>query len=330
MQFDVAIVGAGPLGLLTALEVKRKGLSFIQFDKGCIGRTIEWFPRGMQFYSSSRNLELAGFCLQSRGPKPTREEYLSYLRAFVRYHELEIHDYHAVERIEGAKGDFTLHTTNRGKASAHRARAVVLATGSTEVPRRLGVPGEDLPHVSAFYRDPHPYFGQRVVIVGARNSACDAAIQLTHLGAMVTMVHRREEIQTRYLKYWIHPELTGMIRRGRIATRLGAKVTRIEPDFVEIESKSGERGQIEADFVLKLIGYEPDRGLIEQLGLETESDRRQPKVDPQTFESSVPGIHCAGTIVGGAQNPYRVFIENALHHGAAIANYLVGASSSGS
>lgn len=321
MHADVAIIGAGPIGLACAAELKRRGRNALIFDKGNIGRTISWFPRGMRFNSSQENLELLGLPLRStEGEKPTREDYLAYLRDFVRHYGLDVHTYEEVLSVEGRKGDFRLHTRKKtGAESDYRADRVVLAIGGTEFPRQIHVPGEDLPHVSHYFRDPHDYACQRVVIVGGKNSAAEAALRLTHMGAKVTMVHRRPEIDFEALKYWIGPELRGMIRSGRVQTRLGCCVTRIEPDAISLRNDEGDE-RLECDFVLLLVGYVPDYRLIDMLGIHTEGPQRQPVVNPETLETNRPGVHCAGTIVAGIQNPYRVFIENALDHPQKIAD----------
>lgn len=318
---DVAIVGAGPLGLATAAELQRRQLRIVQFEKNCLAHTIQWFPLGMRFYSSPQHLELLDFPLSTQGEKPTREEYLAYLRAFTRYHRLQVRTYESVTRIEAAGGEFQLESEQRGQSARFRAQRVVLAIGSTAVPRQLGIPGEDLPHVAHYFVDPHTYYGQRVLIVGARNSACDAAIQLARLGCAVTLVHRRPEIETRFLKYWLHPELMGLIRAKAIATRLQAIPEVIDAQGMTIRHLgSGEREYLPCDFILLMVGYEPDFTLIDQLGLETEGPQRVPVVHEQTLESSVPGVYCCGTIVAGNQNPYRIFIENAQSHPLRVAD----------
>lgn len=318
---EVAIVGAGPMGLAIAAELQSRGISLLHFEKGCIARTIDWFPHGMRFYSSARCLELGGFPLTTDGEKPTREDYLAYLRAFVRHHRLVVRTYEAVVGIAGCKDAFRLTTQLRdGRVGLYAAKRIVLAIGTTESPRRLGVPGEDLPHVSHYFDDPHRYFGHRVVIVGARNSACDAAILLHRVGADVILVHRGPEIESRHLKYWVFPEITGLIRRNAIAAHFDAQLTEIDANGVICRSKSGALQRIDCDFVLPLIGYEPDYSLIDALEIPTHNEQREPMIDHATFETSVRGVYCCGTIVAGNQNPYRVFVENAHHHPPSIAD----------
>ncbi|MBX9654416.1 FAD-dependent oxidoreductase [bacterium] len=324
MTFDVGIVGAGPIGLATAAELLRRGRSVVIFDKGPIGRTIGWYPRGMRFNSSAGNLALLKMPVPAAdGDKPTREEYLAYLRGFVRYFGIEVNTYEEVLRIDGDRGAFTLHTRKKsGINGSYQCRRVVLAVGSNEFARHLGIPGEDLPHVSHYFTDPHTYHGQRVVIVGGRNSAAEAAIRLTHLGAIVTLVHRRAEIDTSHFKYWIGPELIGMISRGRITANLDACVSRIDSQRVYFQRGDGTEGSVDCDFVLLLVGYVPDYRLIDQLGLDTQGEQRAPVFDADTLETTRPGVFCVGTIIAGDQNPYRVFIENALHHPKLVADTL--------
>lgn len=323
MNCEVAVIGAGPMGLAAAAELNRRGLATVVFEKGCLANSIDWFPLGMRFYSSAKNLELLGFPIPTSGEKPTREDYLAYLRGFVRYHRIDVRTYENVEQITGSFGDFRLHTRQlAGSTAEHAARTVVLAIGSTEFPRQLGVPGEDLPHVFHLYKDLHRYFGQRVVVVGGRNSACDAAIALAHIGAKVTIVHRKPHIEPRQLKYWVHPEITGMLRRNVIAGKFSRLVASIDPAGVVLRSTddpdSTER--VECDFVLILIGFDPDYRLLEQLNLKLTGESREPKVNEETFETSAPGVYACGTIVAGNQDPYRVFIENAHHHPIRIAD----------
>jgi thioredoxin reductase (NADPH) len=276
----------------------------------------------MRFNSSQENLELLGLPVRSaEGEKPTREDYLAYLRDFVRYHGLEVNSYEEVTAIRGGKGEFVVQTRRKsGEERSYGAGRVVLALGSTELPRRLGVPGEDLPHVSHYFDDPHRYYGQRVAIVGGRNSAAEAALRLTHMGARVTLVHRRAAIDLSHLKYWIGPELSGMIERGTIQAEFDSTVERITPEALVVRTRAGGEKILACDFVLLLVGYVPDYTLIDMLGIETHKEQREPRVDPDTLETSRPGVYCAGTLVAGAQNPYRVFIENALDHPYKIAD----------
>lgn len=328
MISDVAVVGAGPIGLATAAELKRRGFRVVQFDKGCIGKTVEWFPKGMRFYSSPKFLELLDFPLSHSGEKPTREEYLAYLRAFTRFYDLHVHTYETVVTVSGSQGDFKLMTAKRaGGSGEYRSRYLVLAIGSNEFPRRLGIPGEHLPHVSHYFEDVHRYFGQRVVVVGARNSACDAAILLTRIGAQVTLVHRGEQINPDHLKYWVYPEITGMIKKEQVVARFQSTIQRIDEQAVEVKTPAGVE-RIFADFVLLLVGYEPDYRLVEQLGVEVDGPTRQPRLREETFESNVPGVYFTGTIVAGDQNPYRVFIENAQHHPKVVADAIEKAEGS--
>ena len=324
---DVAIVGAGPIGLELAVALKRAGIDYVHFDAKQVGYTISWFAPQTKFFSSNERIAIAGVPLQTADQgKATREEYLAYLRAIVQQFDLRVNTYEPIVGIERNDEDdsFTLTSQPAGNARAvTRVKKLVLATGGTDRPRRLNVPGEDLPHVDHYFRDPHAYFGKRLLIVGGKNSAVEAALRCHQAGATVAMSYRRERLPERSIKYWLLPEINGLITSGRIEGYFQSQPVEITPTHVTL-ARGGERFDVNADFVLALIGYEQDNTLFKLAGLELRGDCGAPVFDEQTMETSVPGIFVAGTAVGGTQDKYTVFIENCHVHVERILSALTG------
>jgi len=315
---DVAVVGAGPIGLELAVALKRAGIDFLQFDAGQIGQTIYWFPAQTRFFSSNDRIGIAGLPLQTRDQsKATREEYLAYLRAVVGHFDLDVRTYERVASITPeASGGFTLTTRSAAGENAYRASRVVLATGGTARPNRLGIPGEDLDHVSHVLEDPHKYFRRRVLVVGGKNSAVEAAIRCYHAGARVAISYRRPAFDPKHVKYWLLPELNGRIERGEIEGHLSTVPVAIHPTHVTLESVSGEatRHDVAADFVLAAVGYVADMELFRSAGVRLTGPNEAPTFDEHTMETSVHGLYVAGTAVAGTQQSYKVFLENCHVH----------------
>lgn len=314
---DLAIIGSGPAGLCTADAALRAGLSVRVYDRGCLAESIHRFPTFMRFHSTKENLELGGVPLVGPEDKPTRQEYLEYLRRFVTLRGLDVRLYTEVTRLERGPGEFTLHLRGRGgDEHVQRARFVTIATGGYDSPQRLGVPGEDLPKVRHHFDEPHPYFRQRVMIVGGKNSAVETALILARAGAHVTICHRGPGFAG--VKYWLRPDIENRIREGRIAALMPAEVVAIEPLHVQVRLReTGETRRVENDVVLALIGFEPDLSFLARCGVAVDPATKQPVLDPQTLETNVPGLFCAGVILGGSLSG-MVFIENARHHGEQI------------
>jgi len=313
---DVAIVGAGPIGLEVQHELRRAGVSdIVHVDKDAIGSTVYGYPREVTFFSSTDRIAICGVPIQTPGQrKCTREEYLAYLRSVVAARGLLVRTFEEVQDIGGTDGDFFLRTS-RGEA---RARKVVLATGDMARPRRLGVEGEDLPHVRHRFVDPHPFFRRRVLVVGGKNSAVEAALRCWHAGADVAMSYRRDAFDEKAVKYWILPELKGRIHRGEIECRYSTVPVRFEPGRAVLDDGS----PVEADFVLVLIGFEADPRLFRMAGVTLDGTR--PRFDEQTMETDVKGVFVAGTASAGAQQTYTLFIENCHIHARRIAAALTG------
>lgn len=288
---DVAIIGAGPIGLELAVAFKQEGIHYVQFDAGQIGSTISWYPPQMLFHSSSDRLALAGMPIQTANQqKITREEYLAYLRSLVQQFGLSVRTYEPVTQVKKVRGGFELRTP----LETVRVKKIVLAIGAFHAPRLIDVPGEDLPHVSHDLGDPHHYFGKRLLIVGGRNSAVEAAVRCHRAGANVTMSYRGADFDPKVVKFWLLPEVRALIRDGLVQFLPRTGVKEIRPRSVVLSS-----GEIPADFVLLMTGYRQDPTLFDMLGVELEGIAREPVHDPETMETNVRGVFLAGTAVAG-------------------------------
>jgi thioredoxin reductase (NADPH) len=317
-RFEVAIVGAGPIGLEMAVALKQAGVGYLHLEAKQIGYTVSWFAPQTRFFSSNERIAIAGVPLVTPDQsKASREQYLAYLRSVVQQFDLKVNTYERVLGIEHADGGFELRTEAAGENRHYWCAKLILATGGTDRPRRLGVPGEDLPHVSHYFEDPHTYFGRRLLIVGGKNSAIEATLRSHHAGAQVAISYRREKLPERHIKYWLIPETLGLIGAGRIEAYFSSEVVAISRSRVTLRRGVGEHAEtfeIPADFVLALIGYEQDNTLFKLAGLKIEGSCGAPAFDERTMETSVPGIYVAGTAVGGTQEKYGVFIENCHVH----------------
>lgn len=323
----IAIVGAGPIGIELGVALKQLGVPFTHFEARQIGHTISWYPRGAQFFSSPERIAIAGVPLVTIGQqKATREEYLTYLRAVVAQFDLTVRTYEPVRAIEvsDASPRFRVTTEHAGATRAESFDALVFAIGDMHRPRLLGVPGEDLPHVSHYFDDPHPYFRQRLLVVGGKNSAVEAALRCHRAGAHVTLVHRGAELPARSIKAWLLPDLQNQIRTGGIGYWPESRVTEIEPGRARLETATGESGWIDADFVLLMTGYEMDSTLLARAGATLDPGSGAPVLDDETQETTVPGLYVAGTAAAGTQRSYRLFIENCHPHVRKITRALTG------
>ena len=316
MDAEVAIIGAGPIGIELAVVLQAQGISYLLFDKEQIGQMIYNFPPQTHFFSSPERIALAGIPIQTIDQQRcSREQYLAYLRSLVMHFGIKAHTYEEVVSIKKWKpSGFDLTTQSAKGKRTYRTRYLVLATGSTSKPRLLNIPGEDLPHVSVKMQDPHVYFGKKVVVIGGKNSAAETALRCYHAGAHVTLVVRRKELTTDQIKYWILPELLSLIQSGQIHCFYDAGVTEIKSDRVVIAvgPKHTEK-VVEADFVIKALGFELDSGLFKQLGVAL-SSRNAPQFNPKTMETNVEDVWVVGTATGGTQTKYVVFIENSHEH----------------
>lgn len=327
---ELIVVGAGPIGIELAVEARRAGLSVIHLEKGQIGQTmLGIFPPRMRWFSSNDRIAIAGIPIQTTDQsKCTREQYLAYLRQVVRHYDLAIRTYEPVTGIaKQADGPFTITTAPACGQRTYRAPAVVLATGDTHWPNKLGVPGEDAPHVHSRLDEPHRYFGCRLLVVGGKNSAVESALRCAHAGAKVTLSYRRDRFDDKSVKYWLLPELHNRIKQGEIDCCYRTQPVRITPTAVTLKNLEDDTTfDVPADFVLVQIGYEADMSLFEMAGVSLHGDNRMPKFDRRTMQTDVPGLYVAGTASAGTQTRYRVFLENCHVHTQRIVAHLTGHS----
>lgn len=296
-------------------------------DKGQIASTVAWYPQQTTFFSSNDRIAIGGIPIQTVGErKSTKEEYLAYLRTVVRTRDLAVRTYEEVTELTAVKGGFEIRTRSRAGEHEYRVDSVVLATGDMASPRLLGIEGEDLPHVSHYFEDPHRYFRQRLLVVGGKNSAVEAALRCWHAGADVTLSYRRAEFNENSVKYWLLPELKGRIHRGEIACHLSTMPLEITPTHATLQHADGRTREVEADFVLLMTGYRADMSLFRAAGAELEPVSEAPLFDEKTMETSVPGLFAAGTAVAGTQDRFSLFIENCHIHAKRIAAALAGES----
>lgn len=325
----VIIVGAGPIGLEVAARLKADGLNYIQLEAGQLGQTISWYPQQARFFSSAARIAIAGVPLLTPDQsKATKEEYLLYLRAVAIQFGLAIRTYERVVSIRRHKDNFSVETVCKltGVTNHYAARAVVSAIGDMHSARRLDIAGEDLPFVSHYFQSPLPFFGRRLLIVGGRNSAVEAALRCHHAGAKVTIVYRGAQLPEDSIKYWLLPEIRGLIREGQIAFLPNTQIASIEPNTANLIGMQGQKERLAVDFVLLLTGYTMDATLLEQAGVELVGPDRVPSFDPNTMETNVPGLYVAGTATAGTQQRHKVFIETCHDHADRIAAALQGRS----
>ena len=326
---DVLIIGAGPSGLATAIAAKQRGLDYVIVEKGVLVNSIFNFPTYMVFFTTPELLEIGGLPLVTPYDKPMRLESLRYYRRVVDTYGLQISFHEEVVAIEregvengGDDAVFAVTTrTNRGVQRVRHARAVVLAIGYYDLPNYLGIPGEDLPHVSHYYTDAHPYYRQRVVVVGGKNSAAEASLELFRGGAHVTLVHRHAALGDS-IKYWVRPDIENRIKEGSIQARFETTVCEIRPTAVVVQ-RGDTREEIPADGVFLLTGYHPDADLMRTAGIQVEPDTLAPALNQETFETNVPNLFLAGGCVAGKATG-NIFIENGRFHGEKIINVLAG------
>jgi thioredoxin reductase (NADPH) len=314
--YDIICIGAGPTGLATAIEAKRAGMRPLVIDKACLCNSIFHYPVNMVFFTTPELLEIGDLPLVCAAEKPTRVEALKYYRKAAEHYALDLRLYERVLRVDGQDGNFTVVTrTEKGMEDKYQCKKIAVATGYYDLPNRLGVPGEDLPHVSHYYTEPHEFWNQEVVVIGGKNSAAEATLDLYRNGARVTLVHRNKELGAT-IKYWVRPDIENRIKVGQVKALFETRAKRITKDEVVVENGDGEK-RLPARRVFALTGYHPDFTFIESLGVRLDPESRKPALDPNTLESNVAGIHLAGVVIGG-RHTGEIFIENGRFHGKQI------------
>lgn len=315
---DLAIVGGGPTGLACAIEARKAGLRAVVLEKGCVVNSIYNYPTQMVFFTTPELLEIGQIPMTTSGAKPTRMEALEYYRKVAAHYQLRIHSYELVNRVERDGARFRLRTTQRtGQPAEYLAENVVLATGYYDLYNHLNIPGEGLPHVLHYYKEAHPYTGLPVAVIGGKNSAVDAALDLYRHGAQVTLIHRHPELSPS-IKYWVRPDIENRLKAGQIAARMDHEVLEILPAAVKIRRRGTATIEVlPAEFVFALIGYHPDYEFLRAAGVNFDPKTGRPVCDPECYETDVPGLYLGGVIIAGP-NTGEIFIENGRFHGQVI------------
>ncbi len=314
---DVLVIGAGPTGLACAIEVQKAGYKTHIIDKGCLVNSINNYPTNMVFFTTPELLEIGGIPFNTAQQKPTRQEALEYYRRVTDHYALDVCQYHEVKKVTGKDGSFhALAMDRNGRLRAYRAKKMIVATGYYDLANQLGVPGEDLPKVFHYYREPFPYYNCDVLIVGGKNSAAEVALDLWRHSARVTLVHRGPQIHP-HVKYWVKPDIENRIKNAEITAHFNSHVREITEDSAILETPSGPL-RVKNDFVFALVGYHPDYDFLRNIGIELSGEQYRPLCDPGTLETNVAGIYVAGVIVAGSRTN-EIFIENGRFHGRLIA-----------
>jgi thioredoxin reductase (NADPH) len=314
---SVIVVGAGPTGLACGIELQRRGIDVTLIDKGCLTNSLYHYPTHMTFFSTPELLEIGDIPMTSMFEKPTRTEALKYYRRVADHYGLRINQYERVESIAGDDNNFAVITDKR----TYSAKKIVLSTGYYDVPNLLNIPGESLPKVIHYYKEPHPYYNHDVVVIGAKNSAAISALELHRSGARVTLVHRGPGIH-KHVKYWIKPDIENRIKFGEVKAYFDTNVVKIEPDSVTLATPEGTV-IIPNDFVFAMTGYSPDMKFLNATGISLDPATQRPYINSDTLESERKGVFLAGVIVAG-MHTNEIFIENGRFHGHQIAEAIAG------
>jgi thioredoxin reductase (NADPH) len=315
--FDAVVVGAGPTGLACGIELKRRGLRAILIDKGCVVNSLYHYPNNMVFFTTPELLEIGDIPMTSLNDKPVRAEALKYYRRVAALYQLDVRQYQRVERVTGEDGAFITHAIDsHGCPHQYASKKAILSTGYYDVPNLLNVPGEDLPKVIHYYKEAHPYYDQDVLVVGAKNSAAIAALELWWTGARVTLVVRGGEIAPQ-VKYWIKPNIENRVKNGEIPAYFHSRVIEIGERSVRIATPEGEK-ELKNDYVFAMTGYRPDTQFLEAHGIRFDPETHRPYTNPDTLESGRKGMYLAGVLVAG-MHTNEIFIENGRFHGKIIA-----------
>jgi thioredoxin reductase (NADPH) len=316
VQEDTLIVGAGPIGLACAISAKRHGINPLVIDAGAVANSITRYPVGREFFTTPELLEIGGHPFSCAREKPTREEALKYYRGIVRTEQLRVRTYTKLEIATRANDHLNCTISDRDGPTTITCRRLILATGYYDHPTKLGVPGEDLPHVSHYFDEAHRSYDLDVVVIGGKNSAIEAALELFRVGARVTLVYRRPAFPAS-VKYWIRPDIENRIKAHQITAILGAEVLRIEHQGVVVRTQEGEERLLPAQRVYALTGFHPDFDLFQRIGISCDPNTGRPQIDAATLETNVPGVYMAGSITAG-WNTSEIFIENGRFDGEKI------------
>jgi bacillithiol disulfide reductase len=321
-SFDVLVIGAGPTGMASAIEAQRAGFVTAMVDKGCLVNSLFHYPANMTFFTTPELLEIGDLPFSSANQKPTRQEALEYYRNVAQHYQLDVRQYQQVISVAGSDGAFRMVVRDRNNQEMEYAtRKIVVATGYYDLPNHMNIPGEELSKVMHYYKEPHPYFDMDVLVIGAKNSAAIAALELWRRGSRVTMVHRGPDIH-KNVKYWIKPDIENRIKNKEVTAYFNSAVCEIMPESVRVRTPEGDV-VLKNDFVFALTGYHPDYDFLRALGIQLTDPELRPVCDPRTFESNVPGIYVAGVVVSGSRTS-EIFIENGRFHGKKIAEDLAG------
>lgn len=313
---DIAIIGGGPIGIACALECKKNGWGYIVLEKGTLTNSLYNYPKNMTFFSTSEKLEIDNIPFISNNPKPNRDEALEYYRRVTTSNQLNIKVYEEVTNINKENKTFSISTNKNN----YKVKKVIIATGFYDIPKMLNVPGEKLLKVSHYFKEAHPYAMQNTIVVGASNSAVDAALEIWRKGGNVTMVIRGEDIGKR-VKYWVRPDIVNRIEEGSIQAFYNSEITDIQNDNVSIATPDG-MVTIPNDFVVALTGYRPNFEFLKTIGIKLSDDGNQrPSYNHETMESNIPGLYLAGVICGGMET-HKWFIENSRIHAKTISTHL--------
>lgn len=311
-KLDVLIIGGGPIGLACGIQAEKNNLNYLIIEKGTLVNSLYNYPVNMTFFSSSEKLEIGGVPFMSINKQPTRPEALEYYRRVAEHYDLKINLYEEVKNLKKCGDDFLIDTSK----ATYQVEKVVIATGFYDLPNKMNIPGEDLPKVTHYYKEPWPYIGQKIIVVGGGNSAVDVALETWRRGADVSMVVMEGQVD-RTVKYWVLPDIENRIKEGSIKAHFNSKLQEIRENEVVIKGPDGEQ-VLANDFVLAMTGYRPNYDLLNQLGVQlTLDEKRQPCFDNKSQETNVPGLYLAGVVCGGL-NTREYFIENTIDHARAI------------
>jgi thioredoxin reductase (NADPH) len=319
ISYDVIIVGSGPSGLACGIECRKSGLKYQILEKGCLADSIQRFPTNLVFFSTPDLLEIGDVPFIIANEKPSRSDILEYYRRVTEHHKLNVKLYAEVRSVSGNKPVFRVMTDK----VTYTAKHLIIATGQYDTPNLLNIPGEDLDKVSHYYSEAHLFYKRRVAVIGGKNSAVEACLELYRHGVDVTLIHRGSSFG-KSVKYWVLPDIENRVKEGSIKAYFNTTVAEITDDHVIIRNGNNQRTKIENDHVFALTGYQPDRAFLESLGIEL-GEKLAPAHNPETLETNVPGIYVAGVITVGSESS-KVFIENSRHHGTQIIGHILNGS----